>query len=73
MVMEESALFSARANDCLLHRNRHSAFHHNPYSTCIDPPAYFHKVMDGIVTPSPLLVQIITNQYALKSPHKNII
>lgn len=37
------------------------------------PPAYFHTVMDGIVPPSPLLVQIITNQYALKAPHQNII
>lgn len=29
--------------------------------------------MDGIVPPSPLLVQIITNQYVLKAPHQNII
>lgn len=29
--------------------------------------------MDGIVPPSPLLVQIITDQYALKAPHQNII
>lgn len=73
MVMAQSALTSARANDRLWQRNGCRAFHHNPYSARIDPPAYFHSVMDGIVPPSPLLVQIITNQYALKAPHQNII
>lgn len=56
------------ANDRLWRRNGRRAFHRDPYSTCIDPTAYFHTVMDGIVPPSPLLVQIITNQYALKAP-----
>lgn len=73
VVMAERALSSARANDRLWQRNGRRAFHHNPYSTRIDPHAYFHTVMDGIVPPSPLLVQIITNQYALKAPHQNII
>lgn len=54
-------------------RNGLRAFHHNPYSTRIDLPVYFHTVMDGIVPPPPLLVQIITNQYVLKAPHQNII
>ena len=71
--MAESSVSSALANDRLWQRNGRRAFHHGPYSTRIDPPAYFHKVMDGIVPPSPLLVQIITNQYALKAPHQNII
>lgn len=71
--MAESTLSSAQANDRLWQRNGRRAFHHNPYSARIDPPVYFHTVMDGIVPPSPLLVQIITNQYALKAPHQNII
>lgn len=73
MVVAESAVSSARANDRLRQRDGRRASHHNPYSARIDPPAYFHTVMDGIVPPSPLLVQIITNQYALKAPHQNII
>ncbi len=71
--MVESTLSPVQANDRLWQRNGRRAFHHNPYSTRIDPPVYFHTVMDGIVPPSPLLVQIITNQYALKAPHQNII
>lgn len=43
-------------------------FRPDPYCARIDPRAYFHTVMDGFVPPSPLLVQIITNQYALKAP-----
>lgn len=54
-------------------RNGLRAFHHNPYSAHIDLPVYFHTVMDGIVPPSPLLVQIITDRYVLKAPHQNII
>lgn len=73
MVMAESTLCSARANDRFRQRNGRHAFHHSPYSTGIDPSVYFHTVMDGIVPPSPLLVQIITNQYVLKAPHQNII
>lgn len=71
--MAKRALSSARANDQLWQRNGHRAFHHNPYSSHIDyppptlAPAYFHRVMDGIVPPSPLLAQIIMNQYALKA------
>jgi len=71
--MVEGALSSAWTNDRLWQRNGHHAFHRSPYSPHIDPPAYFHTVMDGIIPPSPLLVQIITNQYALKAPHQNII
>lgn len=71
--MTESTLSSARANDRLWQCNGRRAFHHNPYSTPIDPPVYFHTVMDDIVPPSPLLVQIITNQYVLKASHQNII
>lgn len=43
------------------------------FSTGIDPSVYFHTVMDGIVPLSPLLVQIITNRYILKTPHQTII
>lgn len=43
------------------------------FPTGIDPSVYFSTVMDGIVPLSPLLVQIITNQYILKTPHQTII
>lgn len=71
--MEDSTLTCVQANNCLWQRNRHSAFHRKPFSTHIDPQAYFHTLMDDIVPPSPLLVQIIMNQYALKAVHTNII
>lgn len=61
------------ANDQLWQRNGLPVFHPSLYSTAIDPSVYFHTIMDGIVPPFLLLVQIIMNQYVLKAPHQNII
>lgn len=42
------------------------------FSPAIDSFVYFHTVMDGIVSPLLLLVQIIRNQYVLKASHQTI-
>lgn len=60
-------------NDQLWQRNGLPRFHPSLYFTVIDSSVYFHTVMDGIVPPSLLLVQIIMNQYVLKAQHQKII